>query len=278
MKKSRFIADLDVEEDFLDIQKVETGSNIHMNVMIYGIIGVGKTVLLGSAEDCEHTYPMLFLDVEGGTLSLSGSDIDVMRPQNFEQIQEIYDFLRYDNDYYKSVGVDSLTEVQRKLSMAGILGTLQDDASYANLAGHTPPQRYDWLSSGEQMRRFIRAFRDLAYLPDEEKRIHVLFTALEKNDEERGIVCPSLPGLLGIEIGASVDILARMSIQTMELDEGRRKKMRHLALREFMKDDTKYIAKSRTPKHIKFPKEVWKPTVDKLLGLWLGNEQGEEEE
>lgn len=269
--------DWDEEDDWsagLTVQKVETGQQIRMNVLVYGLIGVGKTRLLGSAMYCEHTKPMLLVDVEGGTLSLSGSDIDVVRPQNFSEIQELYDYLRYDNHQYRSVGIDSVTEIQRKLSMADILGTLQEDASYTNLAGHTPPQRYDWLSSGEQMRRFIRAFKDLAYLPDESRRIHVFLTALEKRDEERGIVCPSLPGILGVEIGAAVDVLARMSVKTIEqeTEDGLRvKQRRHLSLREEIDpvDETRYLAKSRTPENVSFPKEVWNPTVDKLLEHWL---------
>ena len=270
------MAEWDDEDDgeFLNIHKVETGEDIRMNALVYGLMGVGKTRLLGSAEDCEHTSPMLLIDVEGGTLSLSGSDIDVIRPKHFDEIQEIYDYLRYDNDHYRSVGIDTLTEIQRKLSMGDILGTLQEDASYTNLAGHTPPDRYDWLQSGEQMRRFIRAFRDLSSLPDRERRIHVFFTALEKYDEERGIVCPSLPGILGPEVGASVDIMARMSIRVKTVREKRRKR-RHLAMREFTRNDVKYLAKTRTPPHLEEPTEMWQPTIDKLLKRWIeegGNE------
>lgn len=279
MKKSRRALDLEEEspdEMLLDIQKVETGKNIRMNILIYGLLGVGKTRLLGSAQDCKYTSPMLLLDIDGGVLSLSGSDIDIFRPQNFGQIQEVYDFLRFDNDYYRSVGIDSITEVQRKLSMADILGTLQEDASYSNLDGHKPPDRYDWLSSGEQMRRFIRAFKELAYLPDHKRRIHVFFTALEKYDDDRQLVCPSLPGLLGVEIGASVDVLARMSIQRFRTSDGKRKRRRHLALREFMggKDgDVKHLAKIRKGiERAKFPTELWKPTVNRLLRYWMGGE------
>lgn len=261
-------------ESGLTVQKVWKGSDIRMNILIYGLIGVGKTRLLGSAMYCEHTTPMLLVDVEGGTLSLSGSDIDVVRPQHFGEIQELYDFLRFENDRYRSVGIDSVTEIQRKLSMADIVGTLQEDASYTNLAGHTPPQRYDWLSSGEQMRRFIRAFKDLAYLPEEERRIHVFMTALEKQDEERNLVCPSLPGVLGVEIGAAVDVLARMSIQSEEIESDgvpRLRRRRHLSLRETVdpETDTKYLAKSRTPEKTRFPKEIWNPSVAKLLEHWI---------
>ena len=256
--------------------RADTGADIRMNVLVYGLSGIGKTRFIGSADKSPLATPMLLIDVEGGTLSIAGSKITIVRPTSFKQIQEIYDFLRHENDYYKSVGVDSVTELQRKLSMGEITGTLDEDSSYKNLADHTPTDRYGWLQTGEQMRKFIRAFRDLAYHPESEKRIHVFMTALEKSDDVRQIVCPSLPGLLGLEIGASMDVLARMSMQILKVGD-KKKKVRQLRMSEWLDDDgTKYLAKARVPETAKFPKELWRPTVQKLLSNWM-SEGGDEE-
>ena len=259
----------------ITIHKIESGDDVRLNVLVYGQLGVGKTCLLGSAQDCEETSPMLLIDVEGGTLSLSGTSIDIFRPQNFDEIQEVYDFLRFENTEYKSVGIDSLTELQRKLSMGEILGVLEEDASYTNLAGHKPPDRYDWLQSGEQMRRFIRAFRDLAYLREKDRRIHVFFSALEKTDENRSIVCPSLPGALGVEVGASVDVLARLSIQEVQTEDGRTRKVRHLSMREEIDENgIRYLGKIRMPKSNSFPTTLINPSASKLIRLWTAKDQG----
>lgn len=247
-----------------------------VNILIYGLSGVGKTTLLGSAQDCELTSPMLFLDIEGGTLSVADKGIDIIRPQNFKDIQEVYDYLRFENKKYRSVGIDSVTEIQRKLSMGDILGVLEDDASYTNLANHVPADRYDWLSSGEQMRRFIRAFRDLAYLPDRSKRIHVLITALERLDEKSNKVCPALPGQLGLEIGASVDVLARMTVRetvTGEGDASKTVEKRHLSMRNVEEDGLTYLGRIRGPESAQMPTHLWRPTVSRILALWKTTER-----
>lgn len=179
-------------------------------------------------------------------------------------------YLREKNRKYKSVLIDGLTEIQRKLSMGEILGELESDDSYNDLAARKPADRYDWLTSGEQMRKLVRAFRDLAYHPDVERRIHVIMTASEKSDEDRNIVCPSLPGKVGMEIGGSVDVLARLSVERVQVgDAGEEKELRRLLLHESVEDGTKILAKVRAPEELGFPREIWKPTVAKLVGQWV---------
>jgi len=259
----------------MDIFRAETGKDIHINLLVYGATGVGKTTFLGSAEACSLTAPMLLVDVEGGILSLAGSDIDIVRPQSFADIQEIYNFLRFDTHRYRSVGIDSLTEIQRKLSMGGILGDLDEDDEekrYQNLEVYKPPDRYDWLSSGEQMRKFIRAFRDLAHLAERGKRMHVLFAALEKKDQERSVVCPSLPGVLGVDVGGSVDMLARLSIQQVVVgQEEEERELRNLLFHTRTDDDGEFqiLAKVRKPLNADFPHEIWRPTVYRVLRAWI---------
>ena len=60
------------------------------------------------------TSPALLLDIDGGVQSLVGSDIDIFRPKNFGEIQDIYNYFRYDNDQYRAILVDSLTHVESK--------------------------------------------------------------------------------------------------------------------------------------------------------------------
>lgn len=240
-----------------------------LNALIYGLSGVGKTRLLGSAQKCEDTSPIFFMAIDPGTVSISGSGIEVFRPTNFKEIQQAYNFLRFENTRFRSVGIDSVTEAHDRLAMGDILGVLQEDASYSNLDNHIPATQYDWLQSGEQMRRMIRAFRDLAYLPETEKRIHVLMTALERTDQKQSIICPALPGALGLSVGASIDILARLSLKKVEVAEGVFKRVRQLDMAEAEDEEGfKIICKARVPLNTSFPKDITKPTMSKLIAAW----------
>jgi hypothetical protein len=120
------------------------------------------------------------------------------------------------------------------------------------------------------MRKFIRAFRDLAYLSDPDRRLHVVMTALERYDEKRSIICPQLPGQLGLECGSFVDILGRLSAAVRETpgEDGEMTKAvrRHLLVAEYVDEvGTKYLAKNRGDR---LGTSIWNPTVKKLLRVW----------
>src|SRR5688572_21297820 len=70
----------------IDVQRVHDVL-FNFNMMIYGPPGVGKTVLCGSAAEVIEMSPVLFVDVEGGTLSVSaqGFDCDVVRVTTWQQ-------------------------------------------------------------------------------------------------------------------------------------------------------------------------------------------------
>ncbi len=242
------------------------------SAIIYGETGSGKTRLLGTAVDCEATNPCLLIDVEGGTKTLRGIKIDVVRPSSWKEIQDIYNFLRHDNTKYRSVGIDSLTELQKKYSLGTILGDLtgEGESDYTDLGGTVVPTRQDWLKTGDQMRKFIRAFKELAYLKDVKMRLHVLMTCLEKYDDKRNQVSPLFSGALAGESGAYVDTLARLSHITTE-EEGEEGKLvrtsrRHLLVDSYTDADGKrYLAKNRGSE----VKHIWDPTIELIINMGL---------
>lgn len=252
-----------------------------LNVLIYGDTGVGKTMLAGSAAAFGPTSPTLIIDVEGGTSTLKGQkQIEVFRPRTWADLQEVYDVLYNEDHGFNAVVVDSLTEIQRKLSMGTILGDLVDgDDYYGDLARTVVPDRQDWHRTGEQMRKFIRAFRDLAWQEDEGRRVHVIMTALEKLDEKRRLVSPELPGKLGSGAGAFVDVLARLSVVPIEEEdeEGRVRirTRRHLLVSAYRDQrGTNYLAKNRGGL---MGVQMWDPTIERMLGVWLGDEEPDED-
>lgn len=237
----------------------------HFNGIIYGETGAGKTRLAGTAQTCPEMAPVLFIDFESGTKTLRGQDIDIVRPRSWKEIQEVYEFLLDGNEYYRTVVIDSLTELQKKLSMGTILGELDVvNNQYKDLGRAIAPQISDWLKTGEQMRKVIRAFRDLAYHKNPAKRVHVIMCALEKYDDKKQTVCPNLPGVLGIECGAMVDVLLRLSQQPQVTKNDREVIKRHLIADSYVDQaGTRYLAKNRGNF---IPAAMWEPTMARIIG------------
>lgn len=186
----------------------------YLNMMVYGDSGSGKTLLAGTAAYVQELCPILFIDVEGGTTTLShfkdSTDLDIIpdpeeeRTLRWGDIQKIYNDLYSGKHPYKTVVVDSLTEMQ-KLAMNTTLGSgaKMDIDATGNL-----PEFKDWHINTEQMRRMVRAFRDLP--------INTIFTALAdeqvdprtaKSDNPRIIKAPSFTKKLRLEMPAFFDLV-----------------------------------------------------------------------
>lgn len=202
----------------------------HLNILIYGDPGAGKTHLSATAQDDARTSPVLFIDVEGGTTTIRRrKDIDVRRIGSIAELIEIHKILVDENDgYYKTVIIDSLTELQ-KLDMRDIMREVVQRRP--DLDPDVPSMR-EWGKSAEHIRRIVRGFRDLP--------LNTIMTALSNVErDENGVVTfyPSLPGKLKMEVPGFMDIVGYLSAQ-IENDE---------AIRRIQFAKTKrVIAKDRT--------------------------------
>lgn len=171
-----------------------------INIILYGDSGVGKTRLAATAADVPEMSPVLFLDIEGGVKSIRHlyPDMAVIRITSFDKLQKAYDALFEGKHPFKTVVVDSITETQ-KFGMYGIM-----EKAVAKEPNRDPdlPGIGEWGKNTEQMRKFIRAFRDIP-------NVNTIFTALRMDDRNprTGVTTtlPSLSGKLAKEVSALVD-------------------------------------------------------------------------
>lgn len=234
-----------------------------LRMLIHGDPGQGKTFLCGTAADDPRTHPVLFVDTEGGTLSIRNKDVQVVRVQSWQDIQKLVAHLRKGNHPYKSIVVDSLTEMQKTI-MSDILKQNQLNGNRQ----HDPdiPEQRDWGKNAERVRKVVRAFRDL---PD----VHVIFTCLsqEVKDEQTGKVTikPSLPGKLRDEVPGFIDVVGWLHVMRQTEKQGDKKETK--LIRQIMfQPDASVSVKDRSGA---LGVVMQDPTIPKILSLILEEEK-----
>jgi hypothetical protein len=229
----------------------------YINMLVYGDPGVGKTVLAGSASEVPELSPVLYIDVEGGTLSLRERfpDVHVVRIKSFNDFGKLFDELRKGEHGYKTIVLDSITEIQ-KFGMYEIMRrTLQDDPD----RDPDLPGIGEWGKNTEQMRRTIRAFRDLP--------MNTIFIALGATDQDKKgnrLTKPALSAKLSAEIAGFLDVVCYMYKKTDKDTE----EVKRLLLTA---GTDEYIAKDRTDK---LPPILEAPTMQSIHQIMFGNNAG----
>lgn len=239
----------------IEISEVDEVS-LYINALFYGEPGVGKTVLAASSSVVEGMYPVLVIDVEGGTFSLRDRypNVDVVRVKKWQDIQAVYNAL-FDQSKkgkceYKTIILDSLTEIQ-KFSMEQIMiEVVRKDSD----RDRDVPSMREWGINLEQIRRLVRAFRDLP--------INCLFTSLAKTDKDdrSGMIMtkPSLSGKMGNEVAGFVDLVAYMYTK---IKDG---KVERFLLTQ---PTDRQMAKDRSGK---LPLVVESPTMQEIYDFMIG--------
>lgn len=169
----------------------------YLNAVVWGAPGEGKTVLISTMPG-----KGVILDCEGGLLSIRdkvGGRISAVKVTSFDTLREVFKELKQGGTGFEWVAIDSLTEAG-KLCMDKVMHDQKDK---------DVPAMRDYLVCIEDMRKLIRAFRDLP--------MHVMFTALPKDDkdEQYGTIVrkPSLPGKLSDDACGYVDLIFYLHTQ-----------------------------------------------------------------
>lgn len=239
----------------------ETIGNI--SVLFYGRSGTGKTTLAAS-----FPKPILLLDIkEQGNDSIadySDDEIKVLPVKAPEDIEQVYWLLKSGDHSFKTVVIDTVTQLQ-EIYMDDILE--QDGKDFAT--------KKDWGTVSGLMKTWIINFRDLT-----EDRLDVVFLAQERvhdsdseDDLTDGQLDPSvgprlMPSVAAI-LNASVKVIGNTFIREVvkrNLDSIDRKT--YFCLR--VGPHPYYITKIRKPKNKECPEYINDPTYDKIIDIMKG--------
>ena len=185
-----------------------------LKVLVHGRWGMGKTSLFASAVFDPRTSPVLVLDFEGGAdlrfADLPKDKYTIVHIQTVSDMSKIYNYLKAGKHPYKSVLLDSLTEIQ-KLGLQEFVDTSTKfpNASFDSLVVNVKTAEIQhWGKSGSQMGMLVRLFKDLP--------IHVFYTALTQTikDDLTGKVTygVGLPGKQSDEIPGIPDIVGFVDV------------------------------------------------------------------
>lgn len=149
------------------------------NVLLYGDPGSGKTTLAASAQDSEHMRDVLFLNVEGGMLSVSfRGDLRAVDIESTDDVESIFWKVRDKKPPFESVStvvIDSGTELQT-LNLEEIVSDAMSKGKSTSRSGKERAPDDIWQEDyGRSTARLKRIFRQFKDLP-----INVIVTALAK--------------------------------------------------------------------------------------------------
>jgi phage nucleotide-binding protein len=211
-----------------DLQK-----QITVNMLVYGPPGVGKTTFASTAPK------PLIIDLENGSLSLLGKNVDIAQVDTLADAREAVKYAL--NNGYQTVVIDSITRYA-ELLMDEILRENKRETARIQ----------DW---GEVVKRIKKLIWHL-----QAKNINTIFVALEteEKDEDSLVKRPAVPGQLKVAIPAIVDIVGYMRV----LKDGSRVVS--------VKPTAKWYAKDRSGK---LPDDIT-PDFSKILNLIRGENGG----
>lgn len=192
-----------------------------LTALVYGEPGTGKSWLFNSAPG-----PRLLFDAEGRADYLPDLEADpsgrtpqkvvywnprdpvpaesedpsivtVIDVQSFDDIALGYRWLESGKHPFKSIGLDSITEIQQRL--------------IDKVAGDGPVQLQHWNSVLRELEKQVRAFRDLRKHPTNPPWAFVTLAGKRDKDDNLG---PMLQGQLADKIAHHFDVVGFMEKRT----------------------------------------------------------------
>lgn len=242
---------------------------LHRSYAIYGRSGSGKTTLSAT-----FPKPILLLDIrDKGTDSIANEDgIDVMDVETWEDIENVYYFLKENPKKYKTVVFDTITQLQQ-VCIEEVSGGKGGDKRPGDWGSMTKRQ---FAEVSGLMKDWIANFRDLP--------MEVIFLAQERvtrQEEEENSdnmimpeVGPHLMPSIAITLNAAVSVIGNTFVRL-------RRFSKQVKGKKIEKEETQYclrvgpspvyVTKLRKPKSIEPPAYIEDPTYADIISTMKGD-------
>lgn len=236
-------------------------TDAQLSIVIYGEPGVGKSRLSATAPG-----PRLVLDAEGSHRFIRSKKIvwnpttepvpewdgewETCRVQvlDWDTFEKIYEVLRSGKHPFKSIIIDTLTELQKRLV---------DD-----VAGVAQPTQQQWGAVLRSMDDYLRKVRDLLDHPTNPLTA-VVIVAHASFNEKTNHYEPLVKGSIAKYLPGHFDVVGYMfKVDSPETGET----TRHLLVDSFVKEGRTYVAKDRTEAlSLRYGKAIPSPRIDTML-------------
>ena len=243
------------------LQRLQTANNSRTyKCLIYGPSRSGKTTFAATSGLFDQSAPALLLDFEGGSGSAAGIDnVSVLNVSDWKDFNEACEFIWSDANIFKTVIVDSISELH-VFSLLGIIDhEMANNQNRASRGDHNTPEQSDYGKSLVQMRRFLRTVRDLP--------VHVIVTSLstvEVFPREGNVRVPALFGKLSTEVVGMFPIVGYL----VNEKERNVKSKEHEFKRQLYLQNTEGMRVGvRKPFTVEFPNVLENPNVEKLFTM-----------
>lgn len=195
-----------------------------LKILSYGKTGTGKTYFCGSATRLGKT---LVVSCESGLLTIKDREFDTLPVKTWSDFNEAWNIVSKVKGEYKTIILDSITEVQRLLM--------------DHIAPGKALELQQWGEVELKMHKVIRSYRNLDN--------NVIITALAKESKDDVLgstsVMPMVKGSLAQNIGAYFDCVFYHFAHVTEDRETGNKVTQYKMLTQ---NDNRFIAKNRAGK------------------------------
>ena len=182
-----------------------------LTLVVHGESGAGKSWLADTSP-----APRLVFDVEGGVRftpsrkvewdprnpppELDGTwDTAVVTTTDLDVIRRAFQWLTEGRHPFRSVVIDSLTEVQKR--------------AVDKIAGTAPMTQQHFGTLLREGDALVRSFRDLTMHPSRPVEVVVFVCGTREKGKEHAVMRPALLGQMAEGIGYTVDVMGYLSVE-----------------------------------------------------------------